>query len=144
MKEAPRAYLDHASGEPLHPAAREVLERALSSGYADPRRLHHEARQARLMLDNARAVVAECLGVRPDEVTFTPSGTHAVHLGVLGLLRGRARQSDLLLASSVEHSAVLQAGAWHAVHGGRFETLPVDRHGRVSPVSVSDRGAGAR
>ena len=40
------------------------------------------------MLDNARAVVAECLGVRPDEVTFTPSGTHAVHLGVLGLLAG--------------------------------------------------------
>ncbi|MCW2846851.1 MAG: iscS 2 [Marmoricola sp.] len=137
MSEAPRAYLDHASGEPLHPAAREVLEQALTHGYADPRRLHHAARQARLMLDNARAVVAECLAVRPDEVTFTPSGTHAVHLGVLGLLGGRRRDSDLLLASSVEHSAVLQAGAWHAAHGGRLETLPVDRHGRVSPGSVT-------
>jgi cysteine desulfurase len=89
------------------------------------------------MLDNARAVVAECLGARPDEVTFTPSGTHAVHLGVLGLLGGRARQGDLLLASSVEHSAVLQAGSWHAARGGRFETVPVDRHGRVSPASVT-------
>jgi cysteine desulfurase len=137
VTDAPRAYLDHASGEPLHPAAREVLEQALSSGYADPRRLHHPARQARMMLDNARAVVAECLGARPDEVTFTPSGTHAVHLGVLGLLAGRARQADLLLASSVEHSAVLQAGAWHAGRGGRFETVPVDRHGRVSPGSVA-------
>ncbi len=84
------------------------------------------------MLDNARAVVAECLGARPDEVTFTPSGTHAAHLGVLGLLGGRVREGDLLLASSVEHSAVLQAGSWHAARGGRFETVPVDRHGRVS------------
>ncbi len=89
------------------------------------------------MLDNARAVVAECLGVRTDEVTFTPSGTHAVHLGVLGLLEGRARQGDLLLASSVEHSAVLHAGAWHAARGGRFQSVTVDGHGRVSPSSFN-------
>jgi cysteine desulfurase len=90
------------------------------------------------MLDNARAVVAECLDVRTDEVTFTPSGTHACHLGVLGLLTGRKRQGDLLLASRVEHSAVLQAGAWHAGNGGAFETFGVDPHGRVAPEAVSD------
>ncbi|MCW2761948.1 MAG: iscS 2 [Marmoricola sp.] len=114
------------------------MEQALSRGYADPRGLHRPAREARLMLDNARAVVAECLDVRADEVTFTPSGTHAVHLGVLGLLGGRARQGDLLLASSVEHSAVLRAGAWHAARSGRFETFPVDRHGRTSPAAVTE------
>lgn len=90
------------------------------------------------MLDNARTVVAECLDVRRDEVTFTPSGTHAVHLGVLGLLAGRARRGDLLLASAVEHSAVLHAGTWHAHRGGRSETVPVDRLGRVSPESLRD------
>jgi cysteine desulfurase len=84
-----------------------------------------------MLLDNARAVVADCLGARPDEVTFTPSGTHACHLGVLGLLAGRARHGDLLLASSVEHSAVLHAGAWHEQRGGLFETVAVDRTGRV-------------
>lgn len=89
------------------------------------------------MLDNARAVVAECLGVRADEVTFTPSGTHACHLGVLGLLAGRARHGDLLLASRVEHSSVLHAGAWHASRGGTFETVAVDEHGRVDGDVVS-------
>ncbi|MET0839243.1 MAG: aminotransferase class V-fold PLP-dependent enzyme [Marmoricola sp.] len=133
----PSTYLDHASGQPLHPAAREVLMQALDRGYADPRRLHQPAREARLMLDNARAVVAECLAVRPDEVVFTPSGTHAVHLGVLGLLSARARQGDLLLTSAVEHSAVLRAGDWHRDRGGRAETLPVDRHGRVDAPGVT-------
>ncbi|RZL68903.1 MAG: aminotransferase class V-fold PLP-dependent enzyme, partial [Rhodococcus sp. (in: high G+C Gram-positive bacteria)] len=76
------SYLDTASSEPLHPAARAVLEQALTSGYADPRRLHGPARNARIILDNAREATADALGVRPDEVTFTPSGTHAVHLGV--------------------------------------------------------------
>ncbi len=130
-------YLDHASGSPLHPAARAVLQQALERGYADPRRLHRPAREARLLLDNARAVVAECLEVRPEEVTFTPSGTHACHLGVLGLLAGRARHGDLLLASAVEHSAVLAAGRWHAARGGAVETLPVDRHGRLDPALVT-------
>jgi cysteine desulfurase len=128
---APAAYLDTASSEPLHPAARAVLEQALDRGYADPRRLHRPAREARLLLDNAREATAEALGVRPDEVTFTPSGTHAVHLGVLGLLAGHARQGDRLTATAVEHSAVLHAGQWHAARGGRFETVPVDPRGRL-------------
>jgi cysteine desulfurase len=137
VSDAAGTYLDHASGQPLHPAAREVLEQALGRGYADPRRLHRAGREARLLLDNARAVVAECLAVGPEEVTFTSSGTQAVHLGVLGLLAGRVRQGDLLLTSSVEHSAVLHAGAWHAGRGGRFQTVPVDHQGRVSPASVA-------
>ncbi|RNL64264.1 aminotransferase class V-fold PLP-dependent enzyme [Nocardioides marmoriginsengisoli] len=124
-------YLDTASGEPLHPAARAALEQAREHGYADPRRLHGPARNARILLDNAREATAEALGIRADEVTFTPSGTHAVHLGVLGLLLGRARQGNLLLASAVEHASVMHAGQWHQARGGAFETLPVDALGRV-------------
>lgn len=124
-------YLDTASGEPLHPAARAVLEQALEHGYADPRRLHGPARNARIVLDNAREATAEALGVRADEVTFTPSGTHAVHLGVLGLLAGHARRGDLLAASAVEHSSVLHATRWHTDRGGRHVTLGVDPLGRV-------------
>jgi cysteine desulfurase len=136
-------YLDSASSEPLHPAARDAVLAALDQGYGDPRRLHGAARSARLLLDNAREVVASCLGVRPDEVTFTPSGTHAVHLGVLGLLAGRARAGDHLLCSAVEHSAVLHAAAWHAAHGRTHDTIPVDRLGRVSPDAVRDAGPAA-
>lgn len=136
MTTPPAVYLDSASSEPLHPAARAVLDQALDRGYADPRRLHGPARDARLLLDNAREVTAEALGVRPDEVTFTPSGTHAVHLGVLGLLAGQARAGDRLVATAVEHSSVMHAGQWHAGRGGAFETVPVDALGRVQGADV--------
>ncbi|HSE09958.1 MAG TPA: aminotransferase class V-fold PLP-dependent enzyme [Nocardioidaceae bacterium] len=126
-------YLDAASSEPLHPAAREVLLSALDAGFADPLRLHHKGRDARLLLDNARAVVASCLGVREDEVTFTSSGTQAVQLGVLGLLEGRRRVSSRLVRSAVEHSAVVQAGSWWSRHaGGTTDVVGVDELGRVS------------
>jgi cysteine desulfurase len=118
--------LDAASSTPLHPAAREVLLAALDRGYADPRRLHGAARDARLLLDNAREATAGALGVRPDEVTFTSSGTDAVHRGLLGLVRG-SRRGDVVVHSAVEHSAVLHAVSW----GARGVSVPVDEWGRA-------------
>ena len=126
------AYLDSASSEPLHPAARETLLAAYDRGYADPRRLHGAGRDARLLLDNARAVVAECLEVRPDEVTFTPSGTSAVHRGLLGLRRSGTLAPSPIAYSAVEHSAVVHAATW----AGDAVELPVDRLGRVDPASI--------
>ncbi|MCB0909274.1 MAG: aminotransferase class V-fold PLP-dependent enzyme [Nocardioidaceae bacterium] len=120
--------LDAASAEPLHPAAREVLLSALDRGYADPRRLHRSGRSARLLLDNAREVVAEALGVRPDEVSFTSSGTDAVHRGVLGLLRGARRQGRAVVLPAVEHAAVRQALTWV---GAEVREVAVDAVGRV-------------
>jgi cysteine desulfurase len=125
---ARRVFLDTASGEPLHPAAREAYAAALETAYADPRRLHHEGRSARLVLDNARAATAEALGVRPDEVTFTASGTDAVHRGLLGLHRGGGRGGDTVVHTAVEHSAVLQATGWT---GAPTRVLPVDDLGRL-------------
>jgi len=127
------AYLDAASSEPLHPAARTTMLAALDQGYADPRRLHGPGRNARLILDNARAAVAEALGVRADEVTFTSSGTDAVHRGLLGLHRARARVGDAIVHTAVEHSSVLHAAAWVP---GEHRSVPVDAVGRVRVEDV--------
>ena len=123
------ADLDAASSEPLHPSAREVMLAALDQGWADPRRLHREGRRARLLLDNAREAVAGSLGLRVDEVSFTSSGTDAVHRGLLGLLRGRSRVGTGLLHSSVEHSSVLHAARWADVPTGE---VPVTSTGLVT------------
>src|SRR3954468_15638492 len=98
---------------------------ALDQGYADPRRLHTAARNARLILDNAREAVAEALGVRREEVSFTASGTDAVHRGLLGVAGADATVAH----PAVEHSAVLHALAWRP--DLRATPLAVDRRGRV-------------
>jgi cysteine desulfurase len=132
-----RGYLDTASAEPLHPAARETLLAALDRGYADPRRLHRAGREARLLLDNARAVVAECLGVHAEEIGFTGSGTDAVHRGLLGL--ARARSGEGIVHSAVEHSSVLHAVEWQ--DSPAHATVAVDAAGRVD---LSAMAAAAR
>lgn len=132
-------YCDSASAEPLHPSARASLTAALERGYADPRRQHAAGRDARLLLDNARAVVAQALDVRVDEVTFTSSGTDAVHRGLLGLAHARSRRGSRVVHGAVEHSAVRHAARWWGDHD---EPLGVDAEGRVDVEELARRCAG--
>lgn len=131
------SYFDAASTERLHPAGRAALLGALDSGWADPARLYGPGRSARLLLDQSRTRVAAVLGVRPDELWFTTSGTQAVHLGVLGGLRARRRVGRHMIVSAVEHSSVLHTAELHEREGGSVTTVPVDRLGRVDPVEFA-------
>ncbi|WP_031510147.1 cysteine desulfurase/sulfurtransferase TusA family protein [Streptomyces megasporus] len=124
-------YFDAASSLPPHPVARQALLAALDEGWADPARLHREGRRARLLLDAAREAAAEAVGCRPDELSFTSSGTRALYTGIAGALAGRRRVGRRLVVSAVEHSAVLHAARAHEANGGAVEEVPVDRAGRV-------------
>jgi cysteine desulfurase len=132
-------YLDSATAAPLHPVARQALLAALDEGWADPGRLYAPARRARQLLDAALAATAEALGVRDDELRFTSSGTEAAQLAVAGSRLARRRVGQVLVHSTVEHSAVLKAAA-----AGPTVAVPVDRLGRVDldAFATAVRGPG--
>jgi len=138
----PVGHFDAASGERLHPAARDAWLAAVDQGWADPARLYREARRARLLLDTARESVAARIGARPDETSFTASGTQAVHLGLLGLVAGARAHPPRVVVGAVEHSAVLHA-AQHARRrsGAEVAEVPVDRTGLVDLTAYADRSA---
>jgi len=128
------AYFDAASGEPISAVAKAVLLEALDAGWADPARLHREGRRAGLLLERAREQVAAVLGCRADEVAFASSGTHAVHLGVLGAVLGRqtaTRGPGHVVVSAVEHSSVLNAAAQAESSGSPVSIVGVEPDGRV-------------
>jgi cysteine desulfurase len=138
-------YFDAASAEPLHPAAHAALLTALDDGWADPARLHGAGRRAAILLDEARQRVAAVLGCRPDELSFTSSGTQAVHLAVLGAARAataRARRRDPgahshVVVSAVEHSSVLHAARLIERDGGAVTVAGVDATGRADPAQFA-------
>ncbi|MER5558441.1 cysteine desulfurase family protein [Streptomyces sp. NPDC002506] len=130
------AYLDHAATTPMLPEAVQAMTAQLTAtGNASS--LHAAGRRARRTAEEAREDLAASLGARPSEVVFAAGGTEADNLAVKGLYWAR-RDADprrvRVLASPVEHHAVLDAVHWLAEHeGATVEYLPVDAQGRVHP-----------
>lgn len=111
---------------------------SLDEGWADPSRLYREGRRARMLLDAAREAAAEAVGCRVDELTFTSSGTRAVHGGMAGALAGRRRVGRHLIVSAVEHSSVLHSADRHEADGGTVTQVAVGRTGSVAVDAYGD------
>ncbi|MFF1913822.1 cysteine desulfurase family protein [Streptomyces sp. NPDC058239] len=135
------AYLDHAATTPMLPEAIAAMTAQLAvTGNASS--LHAAGRRARRTVEESRETLADALGARPSEVVFTSGGTEADNLAVKGLYWAR-RAADphrtRVLASPVEHHAVLDAVDWLAEHeGANVEYLPVDPYGRVHPDALRE------
>ncbi|WP_431960725.1 cysteine desulfurase family protein [Actinacidiphila sp. bgisy160] len=135
------AYLDHAATTPMLPEAVEAMTAHLAvTGNASS--LHAAGRRARRTVEESRESLAAALGARPSEIVFTAGGTEADNLAVKGLYWARHDadpRRTRVLASPVEHHAVLDAVDWLATHeGARVEWLPVDTHGRVHPEALRE------
>jgi cysteine desulfurase len=132
-------YLDHAATTPMVPVALAAMTEQLRV-VGNPSSLHRAGRTARRVVEESRETIAQALGARPSEVVFTSGGTEADNLGVKGLFWSR-RAADprrvRILASAVEHHAVLDCVEWLASHEGAEPVwLDVDELGRVRPETV--------
>jgi cysteine desulfurase len=116
---ANRVYLDWNATTPLRPEARQAMQAAWERP-GNPSSVHAEGRQARQLVEEARAAVAAAVGAVPQNVVFTASGTEANALALSpGLHGGSRRPIQRLLMSSIEHTSVLS--------GGRFAPEAIDR-----------------
>ncbi|HWS39142.1 MAG TPA: cysteine desulfurase family protein [Actinoplanes sp.] len=141
------AYLDHAATTPMLPAALDAYV-AAARELGNPSSLHAAGRGARRLVEESRERIAAVLGARPSEVVFTGGGTEADNLAVKGIYwarrdaagrSGAAGARLRVVASAVEHHAVLDAVDWLGRHEGADVTLqPVDGAGRVDPAAFAE------
>ena len=116
-----RAYLDWNATAPIRPEARAAAAAAADLN-GNPSSVHAEGRQARRLVEDARAAIAGAVGALPRNVIFVSGGTEANALALTpGLKRGSGLPADRLLISAIEHASVLS--------GGRFQSEAVGRIG---------------
>ncbi|WP_040926135.1 cysteine desulfurase family protein [Saccharomonospora marina] len=132
-------YLDHAATTPMSPESLAAMTDALST-LGNASSLHSSGRRARRVVEEARETLADAMGARPSEVIFTGGGTESDNLAVKGIYWARKRADPArrrVLASSVEHHAVLDAVRWLGDHADAEVTwLEVDEHGSVRPDTL--------
>ncbi|GAA3528641.1 cysteine desulfurase family protein [Aeromicrobium panaciterrae] len=128
-------YLDEAATTPL---SREVLEAMwpyLSTEYGNPSSHHEVGDAARQALERARADVAEVLGAKASEITFTSGGTESDNAAIKGIALAAPRGKHVIV-SAVEHPAVLESAEWLGRLGYEITVLDVDHEGIVAPEAL--------
>ena len=132
-----RIYLDHNATTPPSEAVIEQMTSTLREEFGNPSSVHHFGQRAKAIIDGARSAVAALIGADPGDVVFTGGGTESDNLAIRGIaeaLEPSGRKH--LIATAIEHEAVLNTLKALARRGWKTTLLPVDESGIVSPDAL--------
>jgi cysteine desulfurase len=132
-----RIYFDHNATTPLDPSVVEVMTTVLQEDFGNASSVHYFGQRAKAKLDDARSAIGALIGAEPSEIVFTSGGTESDNFA----LRGAAEALEPtgrrhLIATSIEHEAVLVTLRALARKGWRTTLLPVDKSGIVDPDAL--------
>ena len=132
-----RIYLDHNATTPPAPAVVERMAAALREDFGNPSSVHHFGQRTKSLLDDARSAVAALIGGDPSEIVFTSGGTESDNFAIRSAaeaLEPAGRRH--LIASAIEHEAVLNTLKALARRGWRTTILPLDARGVLDPATL--------
>ncbi|HZT77919.1 MAG TPA: cysteine desulfurase family protein [Vicinamibacterales bacterium] len=132
-----RVYFDYNATTPLAPAVRDAMVTAIDATYGNASSVHHFGQQAKAAIDDARSALARLINAEPSEIVFTSGGTEADNFAIRGVadaLEQTPRRH--LVASAIEHEAVLNTLKALSRRGWRVSLVPVDASGVVSVDAV--------
>ena len=138
-----RVYFDYNATSPLAPAVTAAVVRIASEVFGNASSVHHFGQEAKAVLDDARSAVATLINGDPSEIVFTSGGTEADNFAI----RGVAGVSDgiettaakrHLIATAIEHEAVLNTLKALTRRGWRTTLLSVDQTGIVTPERLRE------
>jgi cysteine desulfurase len=131
-------YLDYNATTPLAPEVVEAMRPYLTEGFGNPSSGHWAGRPAREAVETARGTVAALLGCEPSRIVFTSGGTEANNHAIKGAFFARrtASHPPHVIASRIEHPAVLAPCRFLERLGAEVTLVPVDRTGLVDPDAV--------
>jgi cysteine desulfurase len=101
--------------------------------YGNPSALYDMGRDAFKALEDARASVASSLGALKSEIFFTSGGTESDNWAISSALESPSARGRHIIASPVEHNAVLKPLRRLESKGYEVTLLPVDKTGMISP-----------
>lgn len=119
-------YVDHAATTYVKPEVFEAMKPYFTEYFGNPSSIYSLGRESKKAIENARGVIAECLGAQPSEIYFTGSGTEADNWAIKGVAYANRKKGKHLITSAIEHHAVLHAFDYLKKEGFEVTYLPVD------------------
>src|SRR5947208_15831376 len=132
-----RVFLDHQATTPVLPEVFDAMKPFFSESFGSPSSLHQLGLRARDALARARTQVAALINAEsPEDIFFTSGGTESANLAVKGTAYANQRRGNHLVASAIEHPAVLNSIEFLEKQGFTCSKVKVDAEGWVDPAKV--------
>jgi cysteine desulfurase len=126
-------YLDYNASTPVAPEVAAIMRGMLEDGFGNPSSPHWAGAPARQAVESARRQVAGLLGCAPEEIVFTSGGSEANNLALKGVFFASGRERPHIVATRIEHPAIVAPCQFLERLGATVTWLPVDGTGRVDP-----------
>lgn len=125
-------YFDNAATTAMSKAALAALMDISTNQYGNPSAVYGFGRKAKSILDEAREIIAACIGADPDEIFFTSGGTESDNW-VVNQISARFNR---IITSAIEHHAVIFPAENCHKSGIALNILPVDENCIVSETAL--------
>jgi cysteine desulfurase len=138
MNAAP-LYFDYAATTPVDPRVAERMCECLgpTGAHANPSSMSHSlGREARALVEQARAQVASVISAIPPAIVWTSGATESNNLALFGAARFHRDRGLHLVSARTEHKAVLDSLKQLEREGFAVTYLKPDVNGIVSPQQI--------
>lgn len=131
-------YADNAATTRLSETAFEAMKPYLTEYYGNASSLYSLGAKSQKAVDNARAVIAECINApRPTDIYFLSGGSEADNWAIKGAAElGAKKGKKHIISSKFEHHAVLHTLEYLEKHGYEVTLLEVHKDGLVRPEEL--------
>lgn len=132
-------YADNAATTKMSDAAVKTLVDLIGTTYGNPSSLYSFGQDAKEVLEQARADVAEAIGANPREILFTSGGSEADNQALLSAAAIGARKNKKhIISTAFEHHAILHTLKKLEKEGFEVTLLDVHENGLVRPEEVEN------
>ena len=127
-----KVYLDNSGTTRAYDEVGDLVRKVLCEDFGNPSSMHYRGVESEQYIKEAKDTLAKILKVQQKEIFFTSGGTESDNWALIGAARANKRAGKHLIASSIEHPAILNTLRFlEEEEGYRVTYLPVDAYGRV-------------
>lgn len=131
-------YLDNNATTKPSRACVEAMREADEHAWFNPSSVHRAGQLARQKLELARRDIAELIGAKPREITFTSGGTEAIDLAIEGVLGALPATKRELVTTEIEHAAIRDLGEELGVLGrAKVSLVAPGQDGVIAAAAVA-------
>ena len=134
-----QVYADNAATTKISSRALQAMMPCFEKFYGNPSSMHSVGQEAKEVLDEARAKVAECLGCEAREIYFTSGGSEADNQAIRSAaFYGAKKGKKHIVSTAFEHHAVLHTLNALEKEGFEITLLDVKNGHNITAQQVKD------